>query len=316
MNILFIIDPLEKLILHEDTSFCVMAEASKRGHRVFECQIEDLYAENGQVRATARNTQAFTSPNHTWKSEPSETIALNDMQVIFMRKDPPYTHDYLTATYLLSLVDRKKTFIVNTPESLRLYNEKLLTLEFAEYCPETLVTGDKKLIRDFVHKHSKAIIKPLYSYGGKGICMLSEGDLNMNSIIELVTKGGKEHVMIQRYLPEALKGDIRVVTLGSQILGAENRVASGNDHRNNISSGGTYEKTILTPEQQKIAETIARKLPSLGIYFAGVDLIGNFVTEINITSPTGVATINTLEGTHLETHVVDFFEAYEKYLSN
>ena len=314
MNILFILDPYEKLIPHEDTTLIVMAEATKRGHTVFGCHSNELVIENGRAYGYVRESKVFSQAKKTWQESETKKMSLNEMQVIFMRTDPPFNSAYLTATYVLSRIDRTKTFVVNTPEALRNYNEKLLIFEFPEYCAPTLVTSRKSDIRAFVEKHKVAVIKPLYDFGGHGICILTEDDKNFSSITELITKNGTESVMIQKYIPEAERGDIRAVALNGKILGVENRVRAKGEYRNNISSGGSLERATLSEHQKRMAETVAAGLPKKGIYFAGIDIIGDYITEINITSPTGIATINRLENLQLEKHVIDFFESYEKFL--
>lgn len=328
MNILFILDCFEKLTTHEDTTLAVMAQAHKRGHTVWGCHSDELVLESAEAGAEeqksetaavslgyARKTVVVSGSTVTWHEEETQKIALNDMQVIFMRTDPPFNHAYLSTTYILSQVDKTKTLVVNSPEALRNYNEKLLIFEFAEYCAPTLVTSRKTDIRAFVEKHKMAVIKPLYSYGGHGVCILKDGDKNLSSITELVTKNGTEAVMVQKYIPEAEKGDIRAIALNGKILGYENRVRAKGEYRNNISSGGHLEQAKLTTKQTNMAEHIASQLPAKGIYFAGIDIIGDSITEINITSPTGIPTINKLENLHLETDVIDFFESYEKFLT-
>ncbi len=322
MNILFILDPFEKLIPHEDTTLAVMAEASARGHTVWACESIELLIEkndsstnSAQAVAYARKTEVTLTPKVEIKKNDTEKIALGNMHVIFMRTDPPFNSAYLSATYILSQVDASKTFVVNRPEALRNYNEKLLIFEFSEFCAPTIVTSRKSDIRTFVEKYSTAVIKPLYNYGGHEICVLKCDDKNFSSITELVTKNGTEFVMVQQYIPAAEKGDIRAVALNGKILGYENRMRAEHEYRNNISSGGHLERAVLSDRQQHMAESIAAQLPQKGIYFAGIDIIGDYVTEINITSPTGIPTINALENLHLETHVIDFFETYEKFLT-
>lgn len=319
MNILFIIDPLETLHLEKDTTFVIMAEATRRGHNVYTCHADELgietTASSKSAYALARKTKIFGEPDYKWELEKTEKVELDTMQVIFMRKDPPFNQAYLTATYVLSFVDSKKSFVVNHPTALREYNEKLLALHFNKYAPQTLLTSQKKLIAEFVTEHKKAIIKPLYEFGGRGICILNNDDPNLYSIIELVTQSETQSVLIQQYLPEAREGDIRVVVLNGKIIGSGNRISKGLEHRNNLASGGIMEKISLSEAQLKMCEEVAEALPALGIYFAGLDVIGNYITEVNITSPTGVASINHIEGTHLETQILDFFEDYKKFLT-
>ncbi len=315
MNILFILDPFEKLIPSEDTTLIVMSEASKRGHIVWACHSDELLIEDGVAVAYARKTTVKANDKVTWSEGETEKVALDKMQVIFMRTNPPFNSSYLTATYILSRVDETKTLIVNRPEALRNYNEKLLVFEFPQFCAPTLITVRKSDIREFVEKHDTAVIKPLYDFGGHGICVLNKNDKNITSIAEMVTKNFTESVVLQKYIPEAEKGDIRAVALNGKIIGYESRIRSSSEYRNNISSGGHLERANLTKSQKIMAEQVAARLPSLGIFFAGIDIIGDYITEINITSPTGIATINKLENIHLEPLVVDFFESYEKFLT-
>lgn len=320
MNILFILDPYEKLTLEEDTTIAVMAECTRRKHSIWACHSDELEVHNGVPLVFARKTEIGKSsePNSTiqWREQETSQHNLSDFNVIFMRKDPPFNQEYLTATYVLSLVDTSHTYIVNDPKALRNYNEKLIIFEFPGIYPPTIVTQKKETIKNFVDEHKIAVIKPLYEYGGHGIAVLNRDDKNSNSIIELVSQRGAQSVMVQKYLPEAADGDIRVLILNGKIIGMQNRLASPRDYRNNRSSGGTLAQATLSKKQLDICQKVAMKLPAMGIYFAGLDLIGNFITEINITSPTGLVWMNKLDNVVLERLVVDFLETYAEYTTS
>lgn len=303
MNILFIIDPIEKLHAETDTTLVIMKEAARRGHSVWMCRLEDLYIDGAQTRSQARaRVRSFPDSRHT------RDTALSTMQVICMRKDPPWNTDYLIATMILSLVDGKKTFILNNPEALRNFNEKLGIFNFRKFIPPSIVAKTYGLIDRFLAKHGTIVLKPLEGYGGSGIVVLHKKDKNKRSLIEMLTHRENRYIMAQKYLPEIKDGDLRVLVLNGKILGVQKRLAAADDHRSNISAGGSSHRGRLSVRQKAMCGEVARKLIKDGIYFAGLDIIGNNITEINITSPTGLVKINGHEKVKLEKKVVDFLE--------
>ncbi|MBI2638079.1 glutathione synthase [Candidatus Peregrinibacteria bacterium] len=298
MNILFIIDPLETLHLETDTTFIIMAEAKRRGYGVWTATLKDLFLKHHVPFCKAEKFSG--AQTREWQ--------LANFQIIFMRKDPPFSIDYIAATSMLSLVDPKKTFILNHPAALRNFNEKLGILQFPDLIPPSIVSKRYEDFIAFLKKHKKIVLKPLEGFAGEEIIILEQGDKNRNALLEMLTRKETRYLMAQRYLPAVRLGDKRVLILNGKILGQQNRVAHPSDHRSNISAGGSSHRTRLTTKERRICETVAKTLLAQGIYFAGIDLIGGFVTEINVTSPTGLVKINEHEKAHLEKKVLDFLE--------
>lgn len=300
MNILFIIDPIEKLHRETDTTLAIMEKALRRKHAVWITTVADIFIKDVRPFAHAA----------LWKNRKHATLALEKFPVIFMRKDPPFSIDYVMTTSILSLVDPKKSFIINNPAALRNFNEKLGIFQFAEFIPPTLVSKKYSDIIAFLKAHKKIVLKPLEGFGGDEIIVLNHKDKNRNVLLEMLTHRETRFIMAQKYLEEVIRGDKRVLLLNGEILGAQNRVAGPFDHRSNISAGGTSYKTRLTQREKKICKVVGKALLEQGIYFAGLDFIGGYITEINVTSPTGLVKMNEHEGVRLEKRVVDFIEKY------
>jgi glutathione synthase len=230
------------------------------------------------------------------------------MDAVFMRKDPPVNIYYLYATYILELIDPQKTLVVNSPQGLREANEKMYTLRFAGVMPETIVTQNKAIVRKFVEQQGRAVLKPLGGKAGEGILFLKAGDRNFNSLIEISTGQGKEPVMVQAFLEAAKEGDKRIILLDGQPLGAVNRVPTGSEFRGNMAVGGRVEKTEITPREYEICALVGPQLRADGLYFVGIDVIGGYLTEVNVTSPTGVREIDRLNSTCLGREVITWLE--------
>jgi glutathione synthase len=225
-----------------------------------------------------------------------------------MRTDPPVNDAYLYATYVLDYIDQNKTLVINNPDGIRKANEKMYALQFTKAIPETIVSADKQFIRQFVEAKGATVLKPLGNKAGEGILFLQAGDRNFNSIVELSTQQGRLPVMVQTYLPEAKDGDKRIILLNGEPIGALNRLASSSDFRNNMATGGTVAKTEITPREQEICSQIATNLRRDGLIFVGIDVIGGYLTEVNVTSPTGIREIDRLDGTHLAHQVIQWVE--------
>jgi glutathione synthase len=234
--------------------------------------------------------------------------SLETMDAVFMRTDPPVNDAYLYATYVLDYIDQNQTLVINDPDGIRKANEKMYALQFTKAIPETIVSADKKFIREFVEAKGATVLKPLGNKAGEGILFLQAGDRNFNSIVELSTQQGRLPVMVQTYLPEAKEGDKRIILLDGEPIGALNRLASSSDFRNNMATGGTVAKTEITPREQEICSQIAPNLRRDGLIFVGIDVIGGYLTEVNVTSPTGIREIDRLDGTRLAHQVIQWLE--------
>lgn len=318
MKFAFIIDPLKGLDPAHDTSVALMESAQALGHEVWVTQIKYLNVVDSKAWAVLE--QVKLTPVELveggWVKAPSwyelgERILcpLEEMDAVFMRVDPPFNTSYLYATYILDYIDPTKTLVINSPRGLRAANEKMYALQFTKVIPETIVSSDKSLIRQFVEHKGAAIIKPLGGKAGEGVLFVQPKDPNFNSLIEISTAGGQTPVMVQTYLPEAKQGDKRIILLNGKPIGAVNRLPSGNEFRNNMAVGGKVAKTEITEKEHLICAKLAPKLREDGLVFVGIDVIGNYLTEINVTSPTGVREIDRLENTRLGHQVIEWVEA-------
>lgn len=315
MKLAFIIDPIARLDPTHDTTVALMEAAQEQGHEVWITEVHQLSVINGQAWANLQAVKLIpvTLENGLWVavpqwyelSEPSWQC-LEEMDAVWMRKDPPVTVRYLYATYILELIDQSKTLVINSPSGLREANEKMYTLQFHAVMPDTVVSQDKTLLRQFVETQGAAVLKPLGGKAGEGILFLEPGDRNFNSIIEISTQQGQEPVMVQRFLPEAKDGDKRIILLDGEAIGAVNRIPTGQEFRGNMAVGGRVAKTEITPREQEICQTVAHKLRQDGLYFVGIDVIGGYLTEVNVTSPTGIREIDRLNNVNLGAKVMQW----------
>ncbi|MEY3867686.1 MAG: glutathione synthase [Microcoleaceae cyanobacterium] len=315
MKFAFIIDPIEKLIPGHDTSVALMEAAQLLGHEVFITEANLLTVINSQ--AWANLTQVELTPvqaidghwvvSDRWYQLGEKSLQpLETMDAVFMRTDPPVNIPYLYGTFLLDYINPDKTLVVNSPKALRSANEKMYALQFKDAIPETIVSQNKEVIRKFVSENTIAVLKPLGGKAGEGILMLDAGDRNFNSLIEISTQQGQIPVMIQQYLPEAKEGDKRIILLNGEPIGAVNRIPTGNEFRGNMAVGGRVAKTEITEREKQICEQLAPVLQREGLYFVGIDVIGGYLTEINVTSPTGVREIDLLNGVSLGKQVIEW----------
>lgn len=303
-----VMDPIGKIDIDKDTTFVLMLEAQRRGHEVFYMELGDLFIRGGTPGGRFRSVRvARANPHYELGSFQSEALSWFD--VLLMRKDPPFEMNYFFATLLLSLVDERKCVVINHPKGLREANEKLYALKFPDLIPETLVTGDVGRLKEFMGElGGEMIIKPLDGCGGSGIFFLSQKDRNTNALLETATDNGRKSIMAQRYIKEIRQGDKRVIVLNGEPIGAVLRVPRDDENRGNIHVGGQCVKTDLTDRDLEICRVLSSQLREDGLYFVGLDIIGNYLTEVNVTSPTGVQEINALNQVRLEGPVIDFIE--------
>jgi glutathione synthase len=306
----FVMDPLESVLVDKDTTFAFMLEAQARGHAIYELGIRDLYARGPQTFGRARQCEVMRATPHYRYLDQAAEYPLETFDAIFMRKDPPVDDAYLYATMLLSLVDSRRSFVLNHPAGLREANEKLYALNFPDAIPPTIVTYSIHHLKEFLFEQGgEIIVKPLHAYGGEGVFLASRGDRNLNTILETVTRFGSRQVMAQRYIPEVRIGDKRLVVLDGEPLGCMLRVPSEEELRSNIHVGGTAVKADVDARDREICRMLKPRLQRDGLYFVGLDVIGGYLTEVNVTSPTGVQQIDRLNGVNLEAKVIDFVEA-------
>ena len=303
-----VMDPVDKIDIDKDTTFVLMLEAQQRGHETYFMELADLFVRGGTPQARYRRLELARATPH-YRLGRFKTGALDDFDSVWMRKDPPFDMKFFFATHLLSLIDQSKCFVMNDPKGLREANEKLYALRFAEQIPQSLVASDMERLKMFMAElGGEMIIKPLDGSGGSGVFYLRDQDRNTNAILEAATDNGRRLVMAQRYLPEIRQGDKRIIVLNGEPLGAVLRVPLESETRGNIHVGGRCVKTDVTERDQEICVALAPMLRSDGLYFVGLDVIGNYLTEVNVTSPTGIQEVNALNGVRLESQVVDFVE--------
>ena len=303
-----VMDPVEKIDIDKDTTFVLMLEAQHRGHEVYFMEVDDLFVRGGTPHGRYRRLELKRATPHYKLGDPVEG-PLEDFDSVWMRKDPPFDMKFFFSTHVLSLIDRSKCFVMNDPDGLREANEKLYALRFPEQIPQTLVSSDMRRLKEFMHElGGEMIVKPLDGAGGSGVFYLNQQDRNTNSILEAATDNGRRLIMAQRYLPEIRQGDKRIIVLNGEPLGAVLRVPLEWETRGNIHVGGQVVKTEVTERDQEICAALAPLLRADGLYFVGLDVIGNYLTEVNVTSPTGIQEVNALNGVHLERQVVDFVE--------
>lgn len=303
-----VMDPIEKINIEKDTTFVLMLEAEKRGHELYYMELDDL-----SIRGTTpwghfrRVSVARGTPHYRFGKAASKPLSWFD--VILMRKDPPFDMKFFFATHLLSLVDEQSCLVVNHPRGLREANEKLYALNFPGLIPETLVSSDMEQLKQFMQEQGgEMIIKPLDGYGGSGVYYLHLKDRNTNALLETATTNGQNLIMAQRYLPEIRQGDKRIIVLDGKPIGAVLRIPREDENRGNIHVGGQCVRADLTSRDREICRILSPHLKKLGLYFVGLDVIGNYLTEVNVTSPTGVQEINALSKVILEGRIIDFIE--------
>ena len=317
LDLVFVIDPIASLNAAHDTSVALMESAQARGHRVLVTTMPQLGVRDARAIApcTPVHLRPATLRDGRWHARPDwfvtdapETRFLDGADAVFVRTDPPVDAAYLRGTFVLDLVDRRRTVLVNEPAGLRDANEKLFGLRFPELCPDTAVTADVAEIVDLVRRWGKAVVKPTDGMAGRGIMILRPDDPNLRSILEVATTRGRDQVVVQRFLPESVDGDRRVIVLDGIPIGAVRRVARGGEFRCNMAAGAAVVADSVTPRDKEICARIADELATHGLVFVGIDVIGDRLTEINVTSPTGVREIDAFAGTRLSDAVIAWVE--------
>lgn len=313
MKFAFIIDPIQKLDPGHDTSVALMEAAQELGHEVWITQANQLGVADRKAFALLQrvNLQPVKLVDGLWVADDRwfelgdcVRLALEEMDAVFMRTDPPVTVPYLYATYILDYIDPARTRVINAPAGIRAANEKMYALQFTQAIPETIVTQDKQVIRQFVEEKEFAVLKPLGGKAGEGILFLQRADRNLNSLVEISTQQGQVPIMVQTYLPAAKEGDKRIILLDGEPIGAVNRIPTGNEFRGNMAVGGRVAAVSITDRERDICTQLAPTLRRDGLVFVGIDVIGGYLTEVNVTSPTGIREIDRLNGTRLGKQVV------------
>ena len=307
-----VMDPIDSINIKKDTTFAMMLEAQKRGYEIYYMQIGDLYINNGQPRAVVSRISVQEKANDYYNVLAQDDICLGDLSVLLMRKDPPVDSQFIYATHIFSLAKELGTLVVNDPQALRDFNEKLFTSLYPQYIPDTLVTSSKARIKSFHETHKDIIVKPLDGMGGTSIFRVKEDGVNLGVISEIITANESVHAMIQAYMPEIKLGDKRILLVDGEVIPyCLARLPTGNETRGNLAAGGTGEPQHVNPQDMQVAQAIASDMPGRGILFVGLDMIGNKVTEINITSPTCVREIEAAYNVNI---CGKLFDAIEKRL--
>lgn len=301
-------DPLEEIEPRGDSTVALALEAQARGHRLWHYPPRALTLDEGRVCAAARtmSLRREGALNHALGTV--ETLDLAEVDVVLMRQDPPFDMAYIAATHLLERI-HPATLVVNDPAAVRNAPEKLFVLDFPGLTPETLISADRARIRAFRARHGDIVIKPLYGNGGAGVFHIGPGDENFNALLELYGDIHREPIVVQRYLPEVRAGDKRIVLIDGAPAGAINRVPARGEARSNMHVGARAEKAALTARDREICAAIGPALKERGLIFAGIDVIGGRLTEINVTSPTGIREIDHFDGTNLPGRIWDAIEA-------
>jgi len=301
-------DPVEAVNIDTDTTFMLMLEAQARGHALWVYAPERLALEDGRLSARGRGLALRAVKGDHYSFGESETRDLAAMDVVLMRQDPPFDMAYISATHILERI-HPKTLVVNDPKEVRNAPEKLFVTEFQDFIPPTLITSDRLEIRDFRERHKEIIIKPLYGNGGAGVFRIGPGDENLGSLLEMFTQFYREPVIVQRYLPEVRQGDKRIILVDGEFAGAINRVPAAGEARSNMHVGGRPEKTQLTARERDICAAIGPELKRRGLIFTGIDVIGDYMTEINVTSPTGIQEVKRFGGADIAKKIWDVVES-------
>jgi len=300
-------DPVEHVDIDADSTFVIGLEAQRRGHELYHYHPDDLMYEDGRVLAQARRLELRYDRDDHYALGAAELIDLKTLDVVWLRQDPPFDMAYLTSTYLLDMV-HPDTLVVNNPTEVRANPEKLYISRFPDLIPPTLVSRNVDAIKTFRAKHEDIIVKPLYGNGGWGVFHIQPGDENLNTLLEMHMAASREPLMVQAYIPAVRQGDKRIILVDGEPAGAINRIPPEGEARSNMHAGGTPEPCALTERDLEICTAIGQDLRDRGLIFAGIDVIGGYLTEINVTSPTGLQEIRRFDGVALEEKLWDAIE--------
>ena len=304
-----VMDPIEQINFKKDSSLAMLWAAAEKGWQLTYMRQQDLYLTGKEARARARSLKVYKDPVRYYELGAVEDIPLASLDVILMRKDPPFDNEFIYSTYLLEAAERKGTLIVNKPSSLRDCNEKIFATLFPECCPPLVVSRDKQILREFHEQHQDVIYKPLDGMGGASIFRVKKDDPNLGVIIETLTSHGAHTIMAQRYLPEIVDGDKRILLVdGEPVPYCLARIPAVGETRGNLAAGGTGRAQPLTDRDRWIAEQIGPTARKLGLLFVGLDIIGDYLTEINVTSPTCIREIDNQYDTDIGGLLMDAIE--------
>ena len=301
-------DPIEAIDIDADSTFALALEAQARGHKLYHYLASDLSLDAGRVVTRARALRVRREAGNHHDLGALERLDLASMDVVLMRQDPPFDMAYITATHMLERI-HPETLVVNDPAEVRNAPEKLFVTRFADIMPPTLISSDRARIKDFRAAHGDIIIKPLFGNGGAGVFHVAPDDENLSALLEMFTAMSREPIIAQKYLPEIRQGDKRIILIDGVAAGAINRVPPQGEARANMHVGARAEKTTLSAREREICATIGPSLAERGLIFAGIDVIGGYLTEINVTSPTGIQEIDRFDNVNLASQIWDAIES-------
>ena len=310
MKIAFLADPLASFKIYKDSTFAMMAEAAKRGHQVYAFQQRHMALRDGIVTARVEPITLTGEQDEWYRAAPAQEMRLGEFDAILERKDPPFDMEYVYGTYLLQLAEQQGANVFNKPQAIRDHNEKLAIAQFPQFTAPTLVTSDEARLRAFQAEHGDVIFKPLDGMGGTGIFRVKADALNLGAIIETLTDNGNRTIMVQRYLPDIVKGDKRILVIGGKpVPFSLARIPQGSEIRGNLAAGGIGVAQPLTERDREIAEAIGPVLAARGLLLVGLDVIGDCLTEVNVTSPTCFQEITQQSGFNVAAMFIDALEA-------
>jgi len=307
LKVAFQMDPIERIDIRGDSTFALLLEAQERGHDVFYYTPDKLSLRDGKLIAEGHSLTVEDRPGDHYRLAHPRAVDLAEFDVVHLRQDPPFDMAYITTTHLLERI-QPKTIVVNDPASVRNAPEKIFVLDFLDLMPPTLVTRDPAAIRAFREEHKDIVIKPLYGNGGAAVFRIAPGDTNLNALIELLGMTFREPIMVQRYVPQVREGDKRIILVDGELAGAINRVPAPDETRSNLHVGGTAQAVTLTKRDKEICARLGPELKARGLIFAGIDVIGDYLTEINVTSPTGIRQVREFGGPDIAAMIWDAVE--------
>lgn len=307
LNVAIQMDPIGSVDIDADSTFRLAVEAQERGHRLFYYHVDDLVWRQGRVLATGHDLEVRRERGDHYSLGDRREVDLAEWDVVLLRQDPPFDMSYITNTHLLEQI-HPQTLVVNDPFWVRNCPEKILVLEFIDLMPPTMVARSLGAIRDFRNEHGDIIVKPLYGNGGAGVFRLPEADSNLASLHEMFTQISREPLMIQKFVPEVSAGDKRVIIIDGEVVGAINRVPQPGETRSNMHVGGRPEKIELSERDREICDRLGPVLKERGLIFTGIDVIGRSLTEINVTSPTGIQELERFDGVNVAAKIWEAIE--------
>ncbi len=301
MKFLFVIDPIKNINPLKDSTAALMQASSKKNIEIWSCTPQDLEARGDEVWASS--VKVKVNPWISFKD--NDCIPLAEFNCIWMRKDPPVNEAYLYATHLLEVAERKGVKVINKPSSLRAWNEKLGALRYSHLMAPTIVASKVKDLINFANINNEVVIKPLGGKGGQGVIRINKNSPGIKSIIELITSQEELPVMMQKFIPEVIEGDKRIIIVNGEAIGSINRIPQGDDFRSNLAMGGKAEPTLLTEKEKSICSELSQHFKDEGLFFVGIDVINGMLSEINVTSPTGLREIENLSNKNVSEEVIE-----------